>query len=68
MTEPTPITLHDFIIAVNIIDACSERGAFKGAELASVGELREKCAAFGKENAPAEVAEPEQVETEGGGV
>jgi hypothetical protein len=78
MTETTEktetaeaITLNDFIIAVNVIDACSERGAFKGNELSSVGELREKFALFVKQNAPAPVEGPEQtdlVKTEGGGV
>lgn len=48
----TSITLNDMIMMVNIIDACSERGAFKGNELVSVGTLREKLASFVRENQP----------------
>ena len=46
----TNITLQDMITMVNIIDACSERGSFKGNELAIIGALREKIAAFVKAN------------------
>lgn len=49
----TNVTLQDIITMVNIIDACSERGAFKGNELATVGTLREKLAAFVRANQPA---------------
>lgn len=50
----TSITLNDMITMVNIIDACSERGSFKGNELVSVGTLREKLATFVKANQPVE--------------
>lgn len=55
----TSITLNDMITMVNIIDACSERGSFKGNELVSVGTLREKLATFVKAN--------QQVETQSTG-
>ena len=48
----TNVNLQDMITIVNIIDVCSERGAFKGNELAVVGQLREKIAAFVKANQP----------------
>lgn len=44
------ITLQDLSVIVSIIDACSERGAFKGNELLIVGQLREKVSAFVKQN------------------
>ena len=49
MTEK--IDLNDFVTAVNIIDICTERGAFKGNELLIVGQLREKFSTFVKDNA-----------------
>lgn len=48
--EQTTITLQDLTIVVSIIDVCSERGAFKGNELAIVGQVREKISAFVKQN------------------
>lgn len=48
----TQLTLNDFALVVNIIDACTERGAFKGNELASIGQIREKFVAFIKANTP----------------
>lgn len=56
----TSVTLQDMVTMVNVIDVCAERGAFKGNELAVVGQLREKLAAFVKENQPAEAAEGEE--------
>lgn len=38
------LTIQDLAIAVNLIDACVERGAFKGNEIYNVGQLREKLA------------------------
>lgn len=63
MDDQNAITLNDFIIAVNIIDVCSQRGAFKGDELASVGQLRNKFVSFIKANTPEETKEetPEDV-------
>lgn len=48
----TNINLNDMVTMVNIIDACSERGAFKGGELVTVGTLREKLANFVRVNQP----------------
>lgn len=47
---PTLIRLDDIATVVNIIDVCSQRGAFQGSELLEVGQLRERFAAFVKEN------------------
>jgi hypothetical protein len=58
----TNITINDIIMMVNIIDACSERGAFKGNELASVGTLRDKLATFVRENKPEDETETEPTE------
>ena len=60
MTEQQPqLSLNDFALVINIVDACTERGAFKGNELAAIGQLREKFVAFVKANTP----ESEQSET-----
>jgi hypothetical protein len=65
MTEQAPnITLNDFVVVVNIIDACSQRGAFKGDELTAVGQLRDKYTAFIKANTPQETVEPIEEATE----
>ena len=51
MTEKsTQLALNDFVLAVSIIDACTERGAFKGNELLVVGKLRETFSNFVDEN------------------
>jgi hypothetical protein len=67
MTEQTNInlTLQDLATVVNVIDVCSQRGAFKGEELSVVGQLREKFAAVVKANTPAETAEEEKEEETG---
>ncbi len=46
------LSLNDFALVINIIDACTERGAFKGNELATIGQLRGKFVAFVKANTP----------------
>jgi len=48
----TNINLNDMVTMVTIIDACTERGAFKGNELMIVGTLREKLANFINANQP----------------
>jgi hypothetical protein len=48
------INLNDFVAVVNLIDVCTERGAFKGNELLAVGTIREKFSAFVKANLPSE--------------
>lgn len=40
------LTVQDLAIVVNLIDACVERGAFKGNEIYNVGQLREKMASI----------------------
>jgi hypothetical protein len=46
---PTPvggdITIQDFDSIVRVIDVVTQRGAFRGEELASIGALREKFSA-----------------------
>ena len=39
--EVKVVTAQDLAGAVSVIDVCSQRGAFKGEELAGVGRLRE---------------------------
>lgn len=51
--------LGDLAAVVQIIDVCSKRGAFEGAELESVGAVRGRIAAFLQANAPAEEATEE---------
>jgi hypothetical protein len=65
MTEQTNVnlTLQDLATVVNVIDVCSQRGAFKGEELSAVGQLREKFAAVVKANTPTETAEEKEEET-----
>jgi hypothetical protein len=67
MTEQTNVnlTLQDLATVVNVIDVCSQRGAFKGEELSVVGQLREKFAAVVKANTPTETAEEEKEEETG---
>lgn len=55
-TEPEnnepQISLADFSAALQIIDACTQRGAFRGEELSSVGQLRDRINAFVQHHAP----------------
>lgn len=60
------INLGDFTAIVQIIDVASERGTFKGAELSSVGAVRDKLHAFIAFHAPKEEeAVSEEATTEG---
>ena len=62
--EPS-ININDLNLSLQVIDICSERGAFKGAELTDVGILRDKLYAFIEANKPDEdepEPEPEEVE------
>ena len=57
------ITAQDLAGVVSVIDVCSQRGAFRGEELAGVGRLRETFLAEIQEqsadtNAPAAVDAP----------
>lgn len=54
---PIQLSLNELAGAVTIIDICSERGAFKGPELAEVGTLRGRFADFIQANKPPEDAE-----------
>ena len=40
--EPVQLSLGDIQTFVQIIDLCSKRGAFEGAELEAIGALRGK--------------------------
>ena len=57
------LNVNDLLSVVKIIDACSERGAFKGNELASVGAVRERIAAFAQVNMPKTEETEESEET-----
>ena len=61
--ETKIVTAQDLAGVVSIIDVCSQRGAFRGEELAGVGRLRETFLAEIQEqsadtNAPAAVDAP----------
>jgi hypothetical protein len=51
--ESSEISLNDLVLVVNIIDTCTERGSFKGNEILTIGNLREKLVQFIKANSPA---------------
>lgn len=57
--ETVQLGIGDIAAAVQIIDACSKRGAFNGSELAGVGAVRERLAAFVEANAPKQETEEE---------
>jgi len=62
-TQAQPeITLNDFVVMVKLIDICSKRGAFEGAELKDVGILRGRLADFIEANKPADEPESESEE------
>ena len=63
-TQEPGINVGDISAAVRIIDVASERGAFKGAELSSVGSIRDRFAAFVDFNTPKEETEVENTEEE----
>lgn len=58
MDEAPTLNVQDLTAIVKIIDACAERGAFRGNELASVGAVRERINAFAVANTPVE--EPQE--------
>ena len=53
------MTLSDLQLIVQIIDLGAERGLYKGADLKTVGDLRERVITFVKANAPQPAAEGE---------
>jgi len=54
MTEDisAQISLQDMKNVIVLIDLCTQRGAFRGAELASVGQLYEKIQKFVQQTEP----------------
>lgn len=52
------VSLQDIAVVVQIIDACSERGAFKGNELVTIGGIREKFDAIVQANTPEKGVDP----------
>ena len=50
--ERVNLTLQDLQAVVNVIQVCSQRGAFKAEELSGVGALFNKVVAFLEQNAP----------------
>ena len=60
-TEAAPgLSLQDLASVVQVIDLCSQRGAFQGSELEAVGGLRGRIQAFVSANAPAEEENQEE--------
>ena len=62
-TEGEGLSLQDLASVVQVIDLCSQRGAFQGSELEAVGGLRGRIQAFVAANTPAE--EEQQTEDKG---
>jgi hypothetical protein len=57
-SEETPgLSLQDLSSVIQIIDLCSQRGAFQGSELEAVGGLRGRLQAFVAANVPTEETE-----------
>ena len=52
--EPVQLQLQDIAMCIQIIDICSKRGAFEGAEMETIGALRNRVAAFLEANRPPE--------------
>jgi len=63
--QQAEISLQDVAAAVRIIDVASERGTFKGAELSSVGQIRDRFQAFVDFHAPKEDESTDEATTEG---
>lgn len=61
--ETAQVSLNDFVVMVKVIDICSKRGAFEGAELKDVGTLRGRLAAFIEANRPPQEAPQEEAGT-----
>ena len=60
-SKDSTINLSDIKICLNIIDICSQRGAFKGEELSSIGQIRDKLEVIVKQYEP---PEEENIDTE----
>ena len=57
------LSLQDLASVVQVIDLCSQRGAFQGAELEAVGGLRGRIQTFVSAHAPAEEESADEAET-----
>jgi len=53
-TQAPGLSLQDLAAVVQVIDLCSQRGAFQGSELEAVGGLRGRIQAFISANTPVE--------------
>ena len=62
--EPVQLSLADIQTFVSIIDICSKRGAFEGAELEAIGALRGKTVKFLEASQPAADAPEAEAEEE----
>jgi hypothetical protein len=60
--QEVQLNVQHISFATQIIDTASERGAFKGPELSSVGQLRDLFVEFVKQNAPNEEPAEDSVE------
>lgn len=56
-TAVPSLGIGDLAFLLNLIEVCTQRGAFKGSELSNVGAVRDKLAAFVKANTPEQPAE-----------
>jgi len=57
------LTIADLQVMVNIIDACTQRGAFKAEELSTVGGIYNKLTAFvNQKPAMPDAAEQDNIE------
>ena len=52
--ETKHIQLHDLANVLNLIDAASQKGLFKGDQLSAIGSMRDRFMAELKEQAPAQ--------------
>ena len=52
--ETIHIQLHDLANVLNLIDAASQKGLFKGDQLSAIGSMRDRFMAELKEQAPAQ--------------
>ena len=57
--EAPQLSLQDIATSVQIIDICSRRGGFEGAELETVGGLRNRLVSFLEANRPKDEPAPE---------
>ena len=53
-TAAVELSIADLASMVQVIDLCSQRGAFQGSELEAVGQLRGRIQSFVQANSPSE--------------